>query len=126
MGGTVICCVDDSTEAFAAGRTAAAIAAGLKLRLLIAHVVDDEAGDSDCPTRVLESIPAALCEHIPAELRVLRGDPAQKLAELATDEGADMLVLGARLTGFRGRRLECTLSADLEAATDAPVVLVPA
>jgi hypothetical protein len=31
--------------------------------------------------------------------------PARQLAVLATDEGADMIVLGTRVNGLHGRRL---------------------
>lgn len=124
--GTVICGVDGSPQAQTAAMSAALVASSLKLRLVLAHVIDpDGSGDAECPTRTLESMPASLCDGLQVELRVLRGEPAQQLAVLATDEGADMIVLGSRVDGFHGRRLECALSRDLEAATDTPVVLAP-
>ena len=53
------------------------------------------------------------------------GDRAEGLRQVAAEEGADMIILGSRSTGIRGRRLRCTLAVELEAATTVPVVVAP-
>ena len=58
-------------------------------------------------------------------LRVVLGDPADALAHVAAEEGADLIVLGSRFAGFGGRNLRCALARELEAATPVPVVVAP-
>jgi nucleotide-binding universal stress UspA family protein len=53
------------------------------------------------------------------------GEPAEALAQVAAEEGADLIVLGSRSTGLGGRKLRCTLARELEAATRVPVVVAP-
>jgi len=59
------------------------------------------------------------------EKRVLLGERAEGLAQVAAEEGADLIVLGSRSTGLGNRKLRCTLARELEAATPVPVVVAP-
>jgi nucleotide-binding universal stress UspA family protein len=60
-----------------------------------------------------------------AERRVVLGDRAEALAQVAAEEGADLIVLGSRPTGLGNGKLRCTLARDLEASTPIPVVVAP-
>ena len=59
-----------------------------------------------------------------AERRVAVGDPVTCLAQIAAEEAADVIVVGARARGWR-RRLESPLADDLERETPVPVLIAP-
>ena len=71
----------------------------------------------------LEAIARELCDEV--EIRVLRGNRVDGLAQAAAEEGADAIVLGSRPRGARGRQLRCTLARELEAAQSVPVLIAP-
>jgi nucleotide-binding universal stress UspA family protein len=110
MGGTIVCGVTGTAAARDASELAAALAARLGLRLVLVHVCPD--GEADVPATV---------EHV----RVIGGRPAQALAEVAAEEGADVIVLGSRAAGLGRRLLRSGLARELEAATPVPVLVAP-
>ena len=55
----------------------------------------------------------------------MRGNRVDGLVQTAAEEGADVIVLGSRPRGARGRQLRCTLACELEAATVVPVLIAP-
>ena len=112
MGGTIVCGVTGTAAARDASELAAALAARLGLRLVLVHVSRDGGPG-----------PAAVAW--PEEVRVIKGIPAQALAEVADEEGADLIVLGSRVAGFGRRLLRSGLATELEAATHVPVLVVP-
>lgn len=128
--GTIVCGVSAGAESRAAVRLAAALAARLGLRLVLVHVVagrpDRDAaekrrhGDAGA---ALEAIAREHCDD--AEIRIVAHNRVDGLAQVAADEGADVIVLGSRPRGARGRQLRCTLARELEAATDVPVLIAP-
>jgi nucleotide-binding universal stress UspA family protein len=73
--------------------------------------------------RTLDAIAREIGEG--TEKRVVIGSRAESLARVAAEEGADLIVIGSRRTGFGNRKLRCTLAGDLEAATPIPVVVAP-
>jgi len=128
MHGTIVCGVTDSAESRAAAQLAAALASRLGLRLVLAHVVpggdvaagsgsDGDAGHS------LEALATALDDDV--ETRLLHGNRVDCLAEVAAEEGADVIVLGSRPRGARGRQLRCALACELEAVQSVPVLIAP-
>jgi nucleotide-binding universal stress UspA family protein len=133
--GTIVCGVTDSTEGRAAAQLAGALSARLGLRHVLAHVVDGlptEALESvtgqqllSGATRTLREIGQEVQPYNGTESRIAVGDRAERLAQLAAEEGADLLVIGSRPRGFRGRLLRCTLARELEAATPVPVLVAP-
>jgi nucleotide-binding universal stress UspA family protein len=60
-----------------------------------------------------------------AETRVALGERAETIAQIAAEEGADLIVLGSRATGLGNRKLRCTLARELEVETPVPVVVAP-
>src|SRR5690242_14478446 len=112
MGGTLICGVTWAAGAGEAAELAGALAARLGLRLVLVHVrPDGEAG-----VRA-----AAMAEDV----RIMRGRPAQAIADVAADEGADLIVIGSRTAGLGRRLLRSGLARELEAATPVPVLVAP-
>jgi nucleotide-binding universal stress UspA family protein len=112
MGGTIVCGVTGTAAAHDASELAAALAARLGLRLVLVNV--SGGGDTGCAGGAESD-----------EVRVVQGTPAQALAEVADEEGADLIVLGSRAAGLRRRLLRSGLVRELEAATHVPVLVAP-
>lgn len=116
MGGTIVCDVTDPPAGESAAEFAAALGARLELRLVLVCV-----GSGGEPR--LEEIARRLGHK--AETRVADGGHAEALARVAAEEGADLLVVGARPAGLGGRSLRWELARELEAATPVPVLVAP-
>jgi nucleotide-binding universal stress UspA family protein len=138
MHGTVICAVTDGAENDDAVAQAAAVSERLGLRLVLAHVADgigafdnggDESvgmkGDRIAAERRLAELARAHDLGESAERRVAVGDPAAVLGQIASEEAADMIVVGARTRGWMRRGLESRLAQVLEAETPVPVLIAP-
>jgi nucleotide-binding universal stress UspA family protein len=118
MNGTIVCGVADAPEGRAAAQLAGALAARLGLRLVLVHVAAEDGRDE------------ALAEDLAfdgdsVELRVVAGNRVDALARVAAEEGADLIVVGSRSRGARGRQLRCSLARELEAAQAVPVLIAP-
>jgi nucleotide-binding universal stress UspA family protein len=142
MGGTLVCSVDDSDE----GRGALAIAVDLSerlgLRLVLAHVSDGiglaaDDGDNDGvesvstkasregATRLLARLAAELGIANRADLRSGTGDAAALIGQIAAEEAADLIVVGARARGRLRRGVESRLAEQLGSETPVPVLIAP-
>jgi nucleotide-binding universal stress UspA family protein len=140
MGGTVVCGVNESRGARHAARVAGAVTEQLGLRLVLAHVVDGSpvadgtVGDDESVTtvqarkggkRLLDQL-AAEQRLREADQRIEVGDPAERLAQIAAEERAALILVGARAQGRRWRpTLRSDLSRDLARVTSCPVLVVP-
>lgn len=60
-----------------------------------------------------------------AEARGEVGDVAERLAAVAGDERATLIVLGARSRGRAGRYLRARCAAELAELTSVPIVIAP-
>jgi nucleotide-binding universal stress UspA family protein len=132
-GGTIVCGVTDSPDGRLAAELAHALGARLGLRLVVVHVIDG------VPPGAQESLTArqrqrgaeVMLDAIVRELgrategRVVLGGRAESLAQVASEEGADVIVLGSRPAGLGSRNLRCTLARELEAETPVPVLVAP-
>lgn len=132
MSGTILCGLTVTEDGWAAARMATALSERLGLRLVFVHVIDLPRGSEDSVTGrqkqqgVAKSVGNLLREVAPqAECRLVLGRVPERLAQIAAEEGADLIVLGSRKHGLRGRRLRCLTARELEAATPAPVVVTP-
>src|SRR4051794_784787 len=133
MGGTIICGVTETGDGRSAAELARALGARLGLRIVLVHVVDGvPAGGAESLTsrqrqtgaeRTLNDLARAVGSG--TEKRVVLGDRAEALAQVAAEEGADLIVLGSRAAGIGNRKLRCTLARELEAATPVPVLVAP-
>lgn len=131
--GTIVCGVDSLAEARPAAELAAALGTRLGLRLVLVHVLDGIPAGTDESVgarqqqagaeRMLALLAADLGDGV--ETRLVPGARGDTLAAIAAEEGADLIVVGSRATGLRGRTLRSGLARELEAATSVPVLVVP-
>src|SRR5690348_16822474 len=108
MHGTLLCAVTDGAENDDAVAQAVALSERLGLRLVLAHVVDrvaspgdgDESvtmrGDHEAAERELAELAQDHQVSATADRRVVVGDPSALLAQIAGEEAADVIVVGAR------------------------------
>jgi nucleotide-binding universal stress UspA family protein len=122
MAGTIVCGVGDSEEGRDAIQLAVALRRRLGQRLVLVHV-----GRNRQPgTNLLEQLSADFdLEDEEVEFREGIDDSAQSLAQMAAEEGADLIVLWSRRSLFPSNRIVCKLALELEALTTIPVVIAP-
>lgn len=105
----------------------------LKMRLVLVHIV---AGWSAGPDESLATNQArcggdrllerAAREHsLQAERRVEVGEPAEALAQIASEEAATLIVVGSRHQSRLRPGLRSGLAGELAASAPCPVVIVP-
>jgi len=122
---TIICGIDGSPSARAALRVAARLADELGARLVAVHVLDRLADVGPAPVWLAAN---ALYEEAPdtrAEARGEVGDVAERLAAVAAEEDAGMIVLGARSRGRSRGLLRARCAAELGELTSVPVLVAP-
>jgi nucleotide-binding universal stress UspA family protein len=136
MQGTLVCTVSEGAENDAAVSRAVDLSERLGLRLVLAHVADGFAGVEEgdesftmkghrkAAERRLAELSRAYGVERTAERRVVIGDAAT-LGQVATEEAADVIVVGARARGWGRRGLESRLAHELEAETPVPVLIAP-
>jgi nucleotide-binding universal stress UspA family protein len=138
MHGTLVCAVTDGVENDDAVAQAVAVSERLGLRLVLAHVADGISvpgnGDGESVTmkgnrkaaeRQLEVLARDHKLDETAERRVAVGEPATLLGRIASEEAADLIVVGARTRGWGRRGLESRLAQELETETPVPVLVAP-
>jgi nucleotide-binding universal stress UspA family protein len=81
-------------------------------------------GDRIEAERVLTELTAEFDLAETAKRRVAVGDRAMLLGQIAAEEAADVIVVGARARGLR-RRLESPLAEELGSETPVPVLIAP-
>jgi nucleotide-binding universal stress UspA family protein len=122
MTGTIVCGVGDSEEGRDAIQLAAALRRRLGQRLVLVHV----SRNRQRSTNLLEQLSADFdLEDEEVEFREGIDDSAQSLAQIAAEEGADLIVLWSRRSLFPGNRIVCKLALELEALTTIPVLIAP-
>jgi nucleotide-binding universal stress UspA family protein len=144
MQSSIVCGVDGSADSEAALAVAAGLAEGLGARLVVAHATDVPAYTAvgpmaamarPAPMTVVESLNEAgtrlvaeMAEAaglVVAEQRVVSGIAAERLAELADEEAADMIVVGSRGRGAFKAAFLGSVSSDLIGVARCPVLVVP-
>ena len=138
MQGTLICAITDGAENNDAVAQATTISERLGLRLVLAHVVDGIAplgnggeesitmkGDRVAAERRLAELAREHGIDASAERRVAVGDPATLIGRIASEEAADVILVGARPRGWRRRGHESKLARELETETPVPVLVAP-
>ena len=147
MDRSIVCGVDGSANSQAALAVAGDLAARLRLRLIIANVVEPSqlsyVGAASLggvmPRRPLASIEQQeeagtrllvdLSETLGLEQagqRVIVGYPADRLADLADEEGAELIVVGSRGRGAFKAAFLGSVSTTLIGVARCPVLVVPA
>jgi len=148
MDRCIVCGVDGSPDSQAALGVAADMAARLGLRLIMANVVEPSlapyvgAGSFGGPvperrpqlptTDRQEAVAEGLLTRLSASIgleradrRVVVGYPAERLAELADDEGAELIVVGSRGRGAFKAAFLGSVSTSLIGVARCPVLVVP-
>ena len=148
MGGSIVCGVDGSADSQAALGVAARLAVRLEARLVLAHVAEvalvpyavggmGASGIAPQPMTLAtrddqEEAGARLLEQIAAEhglgdadRRVVVGFPAERLADLADDEDAELIVVGSRGRGRFKTAFLGSVSNSLVGVARCPVLIVP-
>ncbi|HEY7793122.1 MAG TPA: universal stress protein [Gaiellaceae bacterium] len=122
---TIVCGVDGSPGARTAVRIAAAVADAIGARLMAVHVLDRLA---DVGAEAKEVAAGVLDDEIPDAGAVARGeigDVAERLAAVAREEEATMIVLGSRSRGRSRTYLRARCAAELAELTDVPILIAP-
>jgi nucleotide-binding universal stress UspA family protein len=140
MQGTIVCGVTDTNDGRQALATAVELTERLGLRLVLAHVAEgvgplngggdgDESvtmkGGREGAERLLARLAAEYAMTDRAERRVAVGDPPSLLGQIAAEEAADLIIVGARTRGRLRRGLESKLADGLETETPVPVLIAP-
>lgn len=141
MTRSIVCGVDGSSEARAALQVAAQLSGQLGLRLVVVHIAHTTLVATG-GTGPMAAAPAApdvyidaaekLVEQmvvdsglVDAERRVALGFPADRLADLADEERAEMIVVGSRGRGAFKTAFLGSVSNELIGVARCPVVVVP-
>jgi len=148
MEKTIVCGVDGSTDSEAALAAAARLADRLGSRLLLANIVEQvhspyaPVGALGPRAVVLEPLADSLEERVTAgerlleemaekanvgeaERRVVPGFAAERLADLADEENADLIVVGSRGRGAFKAAFLGSVSTSLIGVARCPVLVVP-
>jgi nucleotide-binding universal stress UspA family protein len=122
-GSPILCGIDGSAGARFALRTASSLAGPRGAGLVAVHVARS-AGDLGAGGRLLERVLAE--ERLDdAGRRVVAGTPADRLADLADEEGAELVAVGSRGRGALRAAILGSVSAGLVAVARRPVLVVP-
>jgi nucleotide-binding universal stress UspA family protein len=147
MAGSIICGVDGSADSQAALEVAIELSNRLGTTLILAHVAEvahvpyaavypfgatpglaalaeESESQEEAASRLLQRVAfdAGLAE---AERRVAIGHPAERLAELADEEDAELLVVGSRGRGALKAAFLGSVSSSLLGIARCPVLIVP-
>jgi nucleotide-binding universal stress UspA family protein len=124
MRGTIVCGVVDTEEGRGAVAVAVDLCERLGLRLVLAHVTQDAGGTGTATgSDLLARVAAEQGVAGTAERREAYGDAATRLAEIAAEEAADLILVGARARGRLCGRPESNVGMELEAETAIPVLI---
>jgi nucleotide-binding universal stress UspA family protein len=146
MGGSIVCGVDGSADSQAALAVANDLAGRLRLRLIMANVVEPrhvpyvevaslggamprpplrpiEQREDDATSLLVEL--SSTMGLAGADRRVVIGYPAERLADLADEEEAQMIVVGSRGRGAFKAAFLGSVSTSLIGIARCPVLVVP-
>ena len=147
MSASIVCGVDGSRDSQAALEVAARLSVRLGLRLVIAHVaepayipypaaarfggmvgrhavMEEAKSEEKAAERLLEHIVVAAA-FTDAERRAVVGVPAERLADLADEEDAELIVVGSRGRGAFKSAFLGSVSNSLVGVARCPVLIVP-
>ena len=146
MDRSIVCGVDGSADSQAALGVAIDLAARLRLRLILANVVEPSQAPYVGAASLSGALPRPLLPGIDqreeaanalllelggtmdlegADRRVVVGYAAERLADLADEEGAEMIVVGSRGRGAFKAAFLGSVSTSLIGVARCPVLVVP-
>lgn len=123
---TIVCGVDGSPGGRAAVRVAASLAEQFGARLIVVHVLNRLTTVSLTAEHAAAAILSDEAPSARAEARGEVGDVAGRLAAVADDEAAALIVIGARSRGRSRTFLKTRYAVELAELTNIPVVVAPA
>jgi len=118
----IVCGVDDSRGGREALISAAALSQRLGAQLVVVNVASRERAVAET---LLDHLVESGGRAADADRRVELGRPAARLAALAAEEGAELLVVGSRGRGRLGSAVLGSVSRELVALATCPVLVVP-
>src|ERR1051326_1892636 len=130
----MICAVTDAEEGHRALELSARLSERLDMRLVLVHAAEHSGesgesvkikGDQEGGDRLLARLAAQYGVADMAEQRSAVGEPASLIGQIAAEEAADVIVIGARAGGRWRRRLQCELASQLASETSVPVLIAP-
>jgi nucleotide-binding universal stress UspA family protein len=147
MSTSIVCGVDGSADSQAALRVAGALAERLGLRLVVAHVaepayipyaaaapfggmagryavMEEAESQKEAAERLLEDVVVA-AGLVNAERRTSLGVPAERLADIADETDAELIVVGSRGRGAFKSAFLGSVSNDVVGVARCPVLIVP-
>jgi nucleotide-binding universal stress UspA family protein len=147
MSASIVCGVDGSSDSQAALRVAARLADQLQFGLVVAHVaaptsvpssaaapfggmagrsavMEEVQSQEEATERLLEEVVAAT-GLVGAERRAGVGVPAERLADIADEEDAELIVVGSRGRGAFKAAFLGSVSNSLVGISRCPVLIVP-
>jgi nucleotide-binding universal stress UspA family protein len=122
---TIVCGIERSPGGRAAVRVAASLAEQVGAQLVGVHVLDRLIGGYGSAERIAADV---LYDEVPdtsAEARGEVGDVAERIAAVALEEEAGLIVLGARSRGRSRTYLRTRCAAELAELTQVPIVVAP-
>ena len=140
MRGTLVCAANENDDGRAALEMGVELSERLGLRLVLAYArdgigpvaADSEGAESvtmranhEGAARRLARLAAEYGVADTADLRSGAGDAAALIGQIAAEESADAIIVGARVRGRLRRGLESRLAEQLESETPVPVVIAP-
>ena len=140
MRGTLVCGVSDYEDGRQALETAVELSDRLGLRLVLAHVsngIGSLGGDLDGTesvsmkanregaARLLDRLATEYGVVDRAERRSGTGDAAVVIGQIAAEEAADLIVIGAKKRGVLGRAVKSRLAEQLGSETPVPILIAP-
>ena len=139
MRGTLVCEVNDNEHGRAALEMGVELSDRLGLRLVLAYASDGPAAGNGADegaapvsmnaregfARLLAQLAAEHGVADRAERRFGTGDAAAVIAQIAAEEAADLIVVGAGTRGRLRRGLDSRLADQLGSETAVPVLIAP-
>lgn len=122
--GTIVCGLDGSAPSLTAARVAAGLAHRLDARLQLVHATS--ALTAAAPRASGDHGAAFGIRHTPTSVLVEHGPPAERLADVAERQSAQLIVIGSRGRGPVASTLLGSVASELaRTATRRPLVIVP-
>ena len=122
MADTIVCGVDKSDATGPVTDVARRLATALSDRLIVAHFVEEPPEEAE---ELVASLRGSMVENEGADVRLEEGPPAERLLEIADEEGAELLIVGSRGRRSLGRAGMGSVPRRLARDARCPVVVVP-